>query len=378
MPDEQANYGLDVVRLNHTGSCSVDFGHGNKFQVLGNHQTWKGGLADRYTFNSSNILRSAVWPLGLLNDDLNKPLDNETYAGVTNPVVALGNVHVQRCSEHPTTFEEGLCITSAEECALSLCRKKFEMSVVNGTTNTRSTDEDFGCLSQVHDEPGGNSSWKFGTGTRCWQAGQSCANLEFVNLTSLEIPEDPYYPGLEFRSGGIVFDPSTVQTMLLARLTGNQSAEWAMGGTRMFIEYEATASSFTMAYITDNGLGPVLTGVAASLTQQALLANTSEISKGTVSTTETYVAVNWPWLIYPAALVLGSIVLLALTALHSHRCGLKIWKSSMLPLLYRTLDPDLLARQPVLHDVSMMTGVAGKAKVTLVETSREDGVVLTQ
>jgi hypothetical protein len=76
--------------------------------------------------------------------------------------------------------------------------------------------------------------------------------------------------------------------------------------------------------------------------------------------------------------VLSAIALLALSAHHSHRCGLRIWKSSMLPLLYRTLDPDLLARQPVLHDVSTMTGVAGKAKVTLVETSREDGVVLTQ
>jgi hypothetical protein len=168
-----------------------------------------------------------------------------------------------------------------------------------------------------------------------------------------------------------------VQGKLLTRLTGNQTASLE-SGKRGIVEHVTTASSYAMEYINATGLGPVLAGVAASLTQQALLANTSEIFEGTVLTTETYVAVDWPWLIYPATLVIGAIVLLALTALHSHRCGLRIWKSSMLPLLYRTLDPDLLARQPVLHDVSTMTGVAGKAKVTLVETSREDGVVLTQ
>jgi len=77
-------------------------------------------------------------------------------------------------------------------------------------------------------------------------------------------------------------------------------------------------------------------------------------------------------------LVLGAIVLLALTAIHNRRCGLKIWKGSILPLLYRTVDPELLARQPVLHDLSMMAVAAGRAKVTLVEISREDRVVLSQ
>jgi hypothetical protein len=161
-------------------------------------------------------------------------------------------------------------------------------------------------------------------------------------------------------------------------LTGNQTAILEIAKRGIVEEGVTTASSYAIKYITANGLEPILAGVAASLTQQALLANTSVEETGTVWTTDTYVAVDWPWLIYPAALVLSSIVLLMLTAIHSHRCGLRTWKSSILPLLYRNLDADLLARQSVLHDVSTMTGVAGRAKVTLVETSREDGVVLTQ
>jgi hypothetical protein len=377
---------LDVERLNKTAdSCSVDFGYGNKFQVLGTneieeHMESSQQSSTMRAVNVSTIFRSVVWPLSLLVDDLNMSLENATYAGVRNPIVALGNVTVQRCDE--TALDKGLCITFAEECVLSLCTRQHEPSVVNGTTNNMITNEDFGCLSKVHSD---SYSAHVGTGTHCWQAGEPCADLQFINLTAIET-DDYEYPGLDFCSEGIIVqtsrnsDESSVQSTLLTRLTGDQTAHWGSPWSPnfSFSEGVTTSSSFTMDYINATGLGPVLTGVAASLTQQALLANTSEIFKGTVLTTETYVAVDWPWLIYPATLVLSTIVLLALTALHSYRCGLRIWKSSMLPLLYRTLDPDLLARQPVLHDVSTMTGVAGKAKVTLVETSREDGVVLTQ
>jgi hypothetical protein len=107
---------FDVKRLNTTESCSVDFGHGNKIQVLGSYTTtdvvesaqqW----SLEYTQNRSTIIKDVVWPLELLNNNLSWPLSNETYAGVTNPVVALGYVHVQRCDE--ADLQKGLCITLA-------------------------------------------------------------------------------------------------------------------------------------------------------------------------------------------------------------------------------------------------------------------------
>jgi len=292
---------------------------------------------------------------------------------------------VQRCDEE--ALEKGLCITFAQECALSLCARQFETSVVNGTASITTTDEDCGCLSKVHDDSGGVV---LGTSTHCWQAGKLCGELNRTDIPDTYDPETGY-PGLSFCSDGIVVQDSqyhegdsddsilatsSVQSNILARLIGNQTA--SLGYVYRETEGNITSSSYAMECIAANGLEPVLAGVAASLTQQALLTNTSVEEIGTVSTTETFVAVDWPWLIYPASLVLAAIVLLILTAIHSHRSGLKIWKSSMRPLLYRTLDPNLLARQPVLHAVSTMTGVAGRAKVTLVETSREDGVVLTQ
>jgi hypothetical protein len=160
------------------------------------------------------------------------------------------------------------------------------------------TNEDFGCLSKVHSD---SYSAHVGTGTHCWQAGEPCADLQFINLTAIET-DDYEYPGLDFCSEGIIVqtsrnsDESSVQSTLLTRLTGDQTAHWGSPWSPnfSFSEGVTTSSSFTMDYINATGLGPVLTGVAASLTQQALLANTSEIFKGTVLTTETYVAVDWP------------------------------------------------------------------------------------
>jgi len=350
-------------RLNNTDSCFVDFGHGDKIQVLSPFEHY------------SRIVKNVVWPLGLLNNDLFRPLSNQTYAGVTNPIIALGNVQLQLCNK--MDLHKGLCITHAEECVLSLCTKQLETSVVNGTTETKANNGDFGCMSQVHRD--GGFVLQEVPGTHCWQAGRLCDDLHFTNLSSEN------YSGSNYCSDGISFleferhkSSPTLQNKLVSRLTGNRTSRWIYDGIGSF-EGEATiASSLTMDYVTAQGLKPVLAGVAASLTRQALFANTSEEYMGTVWTTETYVAVNWPWLIFPAKLVLGAIVLLALTAIHSRRCRLKIWKGSILPLLYRTVDPELLARQPVLHDLSMMAVAAGRAKVTLVEISREDRVVLSQ
>jgi hypothetical protein len=154
--------------------------------------------------------------------------------------VALGNVNLKLCEKG--NLHGGLCVTYAEDCALSLCTKQTEMSVVNGTTNTKSIDEDFGCLSKVHEDSGYGTT---GAKTHCWQAGTPCGDLEFVDLTSATIdhtsPTD--YIGFDFcpdDSDGIVVQTDTftdtVQDKLLARLTGNQTTVWSNRNAPTFDE----------------------------------------------------------------------------------------------------------------------------------------------
>jgi hypothetical protein len=131
------------------------------------------------------------------------PLDNEAYAGVANPIVALGNVHVQRCNEERSlnTLEEGLCITYAEECALSLCTSQVKTLVSDIITTTTLTDEDYGCLSQGFD--GGIWSSDSSIDTHCWQAGELCGDLDSINITSVQT-QALTSPGSEFCSDGII------------------------------------------------------------------------------------------------------------------------------------------------------------------------------
>jgi len=109
---------------------------------------------------------------------------------------------------------------------------------VNGTTDTMITKTDSGCLSKIHDDldwTGANAN------THCWQSGDACDNLQFVNRSSFRVPhssgENPFR-GFDFCSDGIVVHrpritsheslaslmaEPTLQGKLLTRLTGNET-----------------------------------------------------------------------------------------------------------------------------------------------------------
>ncbi|KAK7946860.1 uncharacterized protein PG986_011181 [Apiospora aurea] len=89
---------------------------------------------------------------------------------------------------------------------------------------------------------------------------------------------------------------------------------------------------------------------------------------GTVYENQTCIVVSWGWIAFPAALVLLTLVFLALTVFESNRhttrlrtvaaqAGRKPWKSSALPLLWAGLENDT-RYQPghCLSDVPDMEG----------------------
>ena len=57
-------------------------------------------------------------------------------------------------------------------------------------------------------------------------------------------------------------------------------------------------------------------------------ADLSEVVNGTSYSLTTYVHVEWPWLVLPAALVLLSFPFLIVTIVQSARAKLKPWKTS--------------------------------------------------
>ncbi|KAL3439769.1 hypothetical protein BJX65DRAFT_291675 [Aspergillus insuetus] len=98
------------------------------------------------------------------------------------------------------------------------------------------------------------------------------------------------------------------------------------------------------------GLETVVQDIAASFTKAGLTSRTNATAaasvaaankvtiRGTVHLTEIYVSVRWLWLVFPSALVALGVVFLGLTMLTNRRQGLRLWKSSILAILFHGLE----------------------------------------
>lgn len=82
--------------------------------------------------------------------------------------------------------------------------------------------------------------------------------------------------------------------------------------------FENIAGAFTL-YIRENGNS-----------------NDTNTAPGVVYHYATCLDVHWPWIALPATLFLGSLLLLLTTQTRMERGGVPIWKSSLLPYIYRT------------------------------------------
>ncbi|PLB36247.1 DUF3176 domain-containing protein [Aspergillus candidus] len=77
--------------------------------------------------------------------------------------------------------------------------------------------------------------------------------------------------------------------------------------------------------------------IAASLTRLGLK-STNESVHGTVKSDEIFVSVQWPWLVFPASLVLLGTIFLVFTIVLSRKNHVPLWKSSALPSFYHGLE----------------------------------------
>lgn len=98
--------------------------------------------------------------------------------------------------------------------------------------------------------------------------------------------------------------------------------------------------SLSLTALLRNGdLDALLQGVSTSLTNN-LRANPGLANKvyGSPYQIEAYIHVRWPWIIFPACVVLDSVILLLSSAIVNKRQDNMLWKSSVLPLLMSGLE----------------------------------------
>ncbi|CEN61556.1 hypothetical protein ASPCAL08210 [Aspergillus calidoustus] len=177
--------------------------------------------------------------------------------------------------------------------------------------------------------------------------------IEFVNSSSAAAPQTvvllPEY---------LTADPRSIM------YTGIWSEDFEYNGSSGFSEWGpsdipetygkpdngAILKTPILDRIATVGLETVVQNIAASFTKAGLTsrtnataaasaasANTATI-RGTVRLTEIYVSVRWLWLVFPSALVALGLVFLGLTMLTNGRRGLRLWKSSILAILFHGLE----------------------------------------
>ncbi|KAL8737922.1 MAG: hypothetical protein Q9181_001227 [Wetmoreana brouardii] len=104
-------------------------------------------------------------------------------------------------------------------------------------------------------------------------------------------------------------------------------------------------------------------------------------ANGTATSREILVSVRWPWLAFPAALLLTALVFFFLTLLSTSRHQLEVWKLSPFPLIFNRVDESQLAPQsemsPIVRSVKILDMERRAANVSARLEEWDDGPRLT-
>ncbi|KAJ5345707.1 hypothetical protein N7452_003711 [Penicillium brevicompactum] len=293
-------------------------------------------------------------------------------------------------------------VTNVTECAFSICAKEYDISVQSGDSSVKVLDEDFGSLYTA-------SSTSFADPKLCWKpssspmtnwntTGQKEWFLDRGLKTSLVM--DP----ANFEFCGV--EPQNFYEGLVA-LAGNMSMEYLAeyrnttdgisdgmidaqtdirGGYITWVTQgqndiqDMIASSANAQRATYVGLEMLMTNIALSVSSYARKMSSNPIY-GVVTTQDSYVVVRWQWLTLPAVLLVAGTLLLIATALISSRTGVRVWKSSTLPLMFHGLESEFIARNMMIEhgqceSVSEMEHVADGTKVDLGMSTSEGRTML--
>jgi hypothetical protein len=242
---------------------------------------------------------------------------NNSYLGVPTPMLRLGRASVEAAGnvtcvpngtyvDNPLAASQGLRVTSAEVCVITLCQSTVDIDVRNHETNVTFPHTDAGSIRQFLTQ---NSSQ-----VGCWTP----SNVSSFELDKLKTkilgtqdPCDAYLTGgrsfcapvLSETCQGL-FSPLSYAEALRDWLSENDMLNPFAESWRRGSNYSNKATKLAA----EQGLGPILDGVAAALTAKALEdTNTRELINGTSWQTQYVVHVTWSWLTLPFAVELAAL-----------------------------------------------------------------------
>jgi Protein of unknown function (DUF3176) len=344
-----------------TRLCNVTFSHGlpSSVPVQVSAQADNGNITEIYI----TVPAETIWALYLTsNEDL---ISSESvFLGLVNPILVLGqakltfhNVSLNLGYGSDYALDQGIKVSRATECVLTLCAREYNISVSEGVPSAEVVFTRYGITFNEN----------FEGGTTCWKASTEPVNLvktgnysgEWVDASNFAFCPVGYLgPGLSQRLSGNI-----MQTLAYYPGLGVESQNWGL-----------KFSSDTLENMDTIGLSTVLPNIAASLTKWSLDMSNKTVN-GSVAVPEVYVRIRWEWFALPTLLTFSGIVFLVITIVISKRRKVRLWKSSALALLYHGLEDDILNDQPVADAISGMEQTARSTVVRLKVSDTKDRVV---
>ncbi|KAF2421039.1 hypothetical protein EJ08DRAFT_523748 [Tothia fuscella] len=197
-----------------------------------------------------------------------------------------------------------------------------------------------------------------------------------VPVQMVEIPEIPDSPNFQSFSGLRPVDGeaplTTNDTFVINTVDHGNTATFL---TSMFTvsqstvnqnRKDATVNDISNALIQTNDVALTVKNLVASMSTRIRTGPQARPVRGQAFTTDTFIQVQWVWLIVPCAVVLSGCLFLALTILRCAGSSAPVWKSSMLAVLLHDVKGQL-SQDERFNRVGEMNKMAGGVQVKMMK-----------
>jgi hypothetical protein len=313
--------------------------------------------------------RDNAWPIsyggkGHRTDAANalSPLNtSETFLGVENPLMVFGYALIGT-NESPLRRDQNMArVEKAEMCILTLCEREYSVEKEGCATSWTETSRNYGTLFETRqlcsDEFSDDDEEPSYKDLACWHSGDNDSILEkvgdecdFADLSKRAFCPVQYHA--EDLESHFPTQGSSRHHLLIEIPKINTTDDiynFAESQTAIYPQLNFT----TQIELVEN-----------ALTKFGLDQTTNRVTGYTI-TAEAYVHVRWRWMIFPVALELATLTLFVLVVVHSRRKGVPIWKSSILAIIYHSVQELRDERSPPTERLSDMQSAASATGVGL-------------
>ncbi|KAI3324608.1 hypothetical protein HD806DRAFT_521718 [Xylariaceae sp. AK1471] len=331
--------------------------------LLCNYTHWATTLSNAPPPNSTLDLKSFMATLDLLNrcEGESQPTYMDTFTVIEIPITKYD----------PTTQFASFGSHITTECILYPCIQRITTNVVFGNTeqSLQWGGADAPCMSTEEPDPGDitlNDEPQLNTQGHKFVFNATAA---WMGTSKNDIPR--IGPLLQARQDAVINLEATNYYYLT---TAKNAEEYA---NKLFANPERNPF-MKQWHDTRNNRTQWLSKLAKSLSNTVRQTNRvppdQDVYAGTAYKEEAYIRVSWPWIAYPATLVVLSLILFCLNVIVTLRHSHGVWGNGSIPLLLSSVDGSVKAQaEGAYGSLNSLVAAVGASRVQLaIDTDRAE------